>query len=449
MRSHDWSGSSVGSPQGWPQALRSMVRILLTSRYQMWMGWGKDLAFFYNDAYQPTLGVKHPWAVGQPASSVWREIWSDIGPLIEHVIATGEATYNEGMLLFLERSGFPEETYHTFSYSPLFDDDGAIAGLLCVVVEETDRIISARRLTTLRQLASTAAESTEQAQLFRSIGAQLNDNLHDLPFTLIYIVDEDGERARLVASSGIQAGHPAAPWTIESGDDIWSSQAVLQTGHPVVLDDLAQRFATLPSGAWQLPPREALIVPISQQGSNRIAGFFVAPINPYRRLDAAFRDFVGLLVNQIAGALASARGFEEERKRAEALAAIDRAKTTFFSNVSHEFRTPLTLMLGPLEELLHPEPRSAAEVRAQAQLAHRNGMRLLRMVNSLLDFSRIEAGRINASFEPTNLSEFCAEIASSFRSTIEKAELALHVNAFDLPQPAYVDREMWEKILLN
>src|SRR4051812_13700088 len=114
MRRCDWTQLPVGTPDQWPQALRSMVRILLTSRYQMWMGWGPELAFFYNDAYRPTLGVKHPWALGRPASQVWSEIWPDIGPLIAQVISTGEATYNEGMLLFLERSGFPEETYHTF-----------------------------------------------------------------------------------------------------------------------------------------------------------------------------------------------------------------------------------------------------------------------------------------------------------------------------------------------
>ena len=162
MRVHGWEKTSLGSPRTWPQSLRTVVRTLLTSRYQMWMGWGKELSFFYNDAYQPTLGVKHPWAVGQPASEVWREIWGEIGPLIQQVLTTGEATYNEGMLLFLERSGFPEETYHTFSYSPLFDDDGTIAGMLCVVVEETDRIISARRLATLRNVAAATAGKTER-----------------------------------------------------------------------------------------------------------------------------------------------------------------------------------------------------------------------------------------------------------------------------------------------
>ncbi len=449
MRSCDWSSTDLGSPQHWSQSLRSMVRILLTSRYQMWMGWGPNLTFFYNDAYRPTLGVKHPWAVGQPAAAVWREIWSDIGPLIEHVMRTGEATYNEGMLLFLERSGFPEETYHTFSYSPLFDDAGTISGMLCVVVEETNRVIGERRMATLREMAAASARATQQAELFAAVGEQLAKNLSDLPFTLMYTFSADGERATLAAASGIDAGHAAAPRTIDAGQHPWLMAETLQAGAAVRVDDLEHKFGSLPSGTWNLAPREALIVPIAQQGSSRVAGFFVAAINPYRQLDAAYRDFVGLVANQIASALASVHSFEQERERAEALAAIDRAKTTFFSNVSHELRTPLTLMLGPLEELLEDKARTPVETRAQALLAHRNGIRLLRLVNSLLDFSRIEAGRMHAMYQPTDIGEFSAEIASNFRSAIEAAGLTMTVAIEPLGQPLHLDRDMWEKILLN
>src|ERR1700761_9440202 len=157
MRAHDWSATPLGPPESWPQSLRTVVRILLTSRYQMWMGWGEELTFFYNDAYRPTLGVKHEWALGASAREVWKEIWPDIGPRIEHVLATGEATWDESLLLFLERSGYPEETYHTFSYSPVYDDRSRIAGMLCVVTEVTERVIGERRLRVLRDLAAQSA----------------------------------------------------------------------------------------------------------------------------------------------------------------------------------------------------------------------------------------------------------------------------------------------------
>jgi PAS domain-containing protein len=141
----DWSKTPLGEMSHWPQSLRTAVNILLSSRFAMWMAWGPELTMLYNDAYRPTLGLKHPWALGKRASEVWSEIWPDIGPRIETVLGTGQATYEEGLLLFLERSGFPEETYHTFSYSPLADDDGRICGMLCVVTEETERLIGERR----------------------------------------------------------------------------------------------------------------------------------------------------------------------------------------------------------------------------------------------------------------------------------------------------------------
>ena len=152
----------------------------------------------------------------------------------------------------------------------------------------------------------------------------------------------------------------------------------------------------------------------------------------------------------MATAVSNARAYEEERKRAEALAEINRAKTQFFSNVSHEFRTPLTLMLGPLEEVLaKPEANPLSDDRSLVRLAHRNGVRLLKLVNTLLDFSRIEAGRVQASFHPIDLAVFTAELASNFRSAIERAGLHLVIDCPSLPHQVYVDADMWEKVVLN
>jgi PAS domain S-box-containing protein len=450
MRRLNWSATPLGAPESWPQSLRSIVQMMLTSRYQMWLGWGPQLAFLYNDAYRPTMGVKHPWGLARPASVVWKEIWGDIGPLIEQVLRTGKAIYHEGMLLLLERSGFPEETYHTFSYSPLFDDAGTIAGMFCVVIEESERVINDRRLATLRGLASAAAATNSEEMLFRAVRAQLSTNLHDLPFSLCYVLDRDSSQVRLVAATGVPEQHVVAPSQFKLGEGPWPFEAVADGTPTLVVDGLADRFETLPCGAWDRGPRQALIVPIAQQGQEKsAAGFFIAGINPYRTLDQQYRGFVELVAGQIGAALANARAYEAESQRARALAEIDRAKTTFFSNVSHEFRTPLTLLLGPLEHLLNSEAKSEQETRAQLQLAQRNGVRLLRLVNALLDFSRIEAGRVRASYEPTELAGFTMEIASSFRSAIEKAGLRLNVVCTELAEPVFVDKDMWEKIILN
>ncbi len=219
--------------------------------------------------------------------------------------------------------------------------------------------------------------------------------------------------------------------------------------------ELGPLFAGLPAGPWDRPPTHALVLPIARQGQARPAGVFVAGLNPYRPFDEAYRGFLALFVGQVATGLATATAYEAERRRAEAFAALDRQKTEFFSNVSHEFRTPLTLMLGPLGEVLDSAPSALdPDTRRLVELAHRNGQRLLRLVNALLDFSRIEAGRSQAAFEPLDLPRFTAELASSFRSATDKAGLVLDVDCPALPgppaaEPAFVDPEMWETVVLN
>jgi len=451
MRAKRWEETALGPPDLWPQSLKTVVRIVLTSRYQMWMAWGPELAFFYNDAYRPTLGVKHEWALGASAREVWKEIWPDIGPRIEHVLSGGEATWDEGLLLFLERSGYPEETYHTFSYSPLADDDNKVVGMLCVVTEETERIIGARRLAGLRELAAEIPKNNTRAAVLDASQRQLNQLLTDLPFTLLYLFDDAGN-AVLSARSGFERDHAIAPHRIDRHDPqaVWPVEELLSRRAMVSIEGLSDRFSDLPRGAWGKAPREAIVAPIAQQGQDAPAGFLVAAINPFRRLDDSYLGFIDLVAGQLASGLANAQAHEEAARRADALAELDRAKTTFFSNVSHEFRTPLTLMLGPLDDLLaQPDDAQLGEHRQLLHIAQRNGVRLLKLVNTLLDFSRIEAGRMQASFEPVQLHSYTAELASAFRSAMEKAGLRLIVDAAPLANTVFVDRDMWEKIILN
>jgi signal transduction histidine kinase/FixJ family two-component response regulator len=451
IRTLDWSTTPLGPIEQWPQSLRTVVNILLSSRYAMWMAWGPDLTFLCNDAYRPTLGIKDPWALGARADHIWAEIWPDIGPRIETVLTTGEATYDEGLLLFLERSGFPEETYHTFSYSPLADDNGRITGMLCVVTEETERLLGERRVETLRDVASALASTNTEDEVLQALKDQFSRNKKDLPFTLTYLFDGHG-LVRLASSTGISLEHPlAAPRIAPDSVFPWPAQEIFLSPVPRV-EDLSERCQETapPMGDWNKPAEQAVVVPIRQQGQEQPAGFLVAGINPYRRYDAAYSGFVDLLAGQIAAGLANARVYEAERRRAESLAEIDRAKTTFFSNVSHELRTPLTLLLSPVEELLARE-RTAQDPgqRQLLELVHRNGLRLQRLVNTLLDFSRIEAGRLQAVYEPTDLSQYTSELAGNFRSAMEKAGLEFRVECSRELPPVYVDRDMWEKIVLN
>ncbi|MER5294238.1 SpoIIE family protein phosphatase [Streptomyces pharetrae] len=444
----NWAATPLGPPQGWPQSLRTAVNILLSSRFSMWMAWGEQLTFFCNAAYRrDTLGRKYPWALGRPASEVWAEIWPDIGPRIEAVLSTGEATWDEGLLLFLERSGYSEETYHTFSYSPLRDDSGDVVGMLCVVSEDTDRVIGERRMATLRDLGSDPSVIRTEQEVLAFADRQLAGNRQDLPFTLTYLFD--GDTARLAGATGMPAGHPAAPAALpaDAPNGVWPV-AALATGEAALVPLEGDAFGDLPCGDWPEPPRQALVVPLLQQGSAPY-GFLVAALNRYRVLDEAYRGFIELTAGHVASGIGSARSYEAQQRRAEELAELDRAKTAFFSNISHEFRTPLTLIMGPAEELRARLADADDHIRQELDLIHRNGLRLGKLVNTLLDFSRIEAGRMQARYEPVDLAVVTAELASVFRSAIEKAGLAFDVDCPSLDEPVYVDRGMWEKVILN
>jgi PAS domain S-box-containing protein len=442
----DWSSTPLGPVDGWPQSLRTAVNIVLSSQFSMWMGWGPELTFFCNAAYRrDTLGRKYPWALGRPASEVWAEIWTDIGPRVDRVISTGESTWDEALMLILERSGYPEETYHTFSYSPLRAEDASVVGMLCVVSEDTERVIAQRRMATLRDLGSDPSVVRTERQLLDFAGHQLANNPYDLPFTLTYLFGDNGD-AHLAGVSGIANGHPLAPELLpSSGSSEWPVEKAAQGEAELV--DLSAK-PNLPTGAWRESPTHALVVPLLQHGGAPV-GFLVAALNRHRELDDGYSGFVELVAGHLAAGVGSARSYRAQQRRAEELAELDRAKTTFFSNISHEFRTPLTLILGPVEQLCSPASGLDEHTRQELELVRRNGLRLAKLVNTLLDFSRIEAGRMRAQFEPVELASFTAELASVFRSAIDQAGLTLTVDCPPLDEPVYLDREMWEKVVFN
>jgi PAS domain S-box-containing protein len=447
MRSLDWSQTSLGAVDTWSQSLKTAVRIMLTSRQAMFVWWGDELINLYNDAYRAILGGKHPEALGQPAAIVWREIWDQVGPRAETALSQNQGTYDEALLLIMERNGYPEETYYTFSYSPVPNDDGSTGGIICANTEDTPRIIGERQLALLKELAAKTADARtfEEACILSS--NCLATNPYDLPFAIIYLVDPQQQCVTLAGTCGIERGHLAVPETVAMEEDSWHFGEVLTSHKPYLISDL-QPFGDLPTGAWDKPPHQAAVVAIAPSGRTGKAGVLVAALNPFRLFDENYEDFLNLVSAQIAASIGNAQAYEEERKRAEALAELDRAKTTFFSNVSHEFRTPLTLMLSPLEDLVAADDLPTQR-RQELALIHRNGLRLLKLVNTLLDFSRIEAGRVQAVYEPTDLAAFTAELASIFRSAMEQAGLEYIVNCEPLAEPLYVDRQMWEKIVLN
>ena len=448
MRSIDWSRTAVGPIERWPQSLRTALSILLETGFPMYIAWGPEFTQFYNDGYRPILGsTKHPAAMGISTRQTFAEIWDIIGPMFEGVMR-GTAVNVTDFMLPLDRHGFVEECYFIFSYSPIREETGDVGGVLVTVTETTERVLGARRLETLRLLSARTQNAATAAAACALAAEVLSDNAADLPFALLYLLDEGGARARLAGASRIEPGgtlslvtidlaDPAAPWPLAAASGF--------TGVSVVDIPAAGTAQHAASGA----PARAAAIPIVTPGAERPSGVLIAALSPRLAFDHAYSSFLDLVAGHIGTAIASARALEEAQARAEALAELDRAKTTFFSNVSHEFRTPLTLMLGPAEDALAAEDRLSAPERERWALVHRNALRLSKLVNALLDFARFEAGRINVSYEPTDLAALTGEFASMFRSAVERAGLRFRVELEPIEEPVFIDHDMWEKIVLN
>ncbi|WP_395815223.1 ATP-binding protein [Archangium minus] len=441
MRSTDWSRTVLGPVETWPQSLRTTVSTCLNSRFPILVWWGPDLVMLYNDAYRPMLGRdKHPRALGLPGREVWQEIWHIIGPMLEGVLHRGEATWSENIMLPLVRAGFAEECYFTFSYSPIRDESGGVGGVFTAVYETTGQVLSERRLRTLQELPSRTSTARTAEEACALAAEALSQNLADVPFSRLYLLDDEGRKALLTAFTGLP------PEVMGSAED-WSIPEVSRSGQSVLLDGLSRRLGAVMGGQGATAVDAALVLPLVCPGEARPSGVLVAGLSPHVLLDEKYRSFLGLVAGQIATAIGRVRVLQEAQQRAEALAALDRAKTAFFSNVSHELRTPLTLMLSPLEQaLVVPDEGLRGE---ELRTVHRNSLRLLKLVNALLDFSRIEEGRAQASFEPVELSSLTADLASSFRSAVEKAGMRFTVDCPPLQEPVWVDRELWEKIVFN
>lgn len=449
IREYDWSKTALGPVETWPQSLRTCIRIMLTSRQPIWIGWGKDLIKFYNDPYKAIVGGKHPWALGTPASVVWKDIWRDIEPMLKQVMEKDEGTYVESQLLIMERNGYPEETYYTFSYTPIPGDNGKTEGMFCANTDDTGKIISERQLRTLTHLGKRLADCQTNDEVIKKTIDTLSENPQDFPFAIFRTISNS--KAILTYSTPLgESSKVVMPEIDLEGDNPVSAivKKAFLTKTPQVFEGISGRVGTMPKGVWEVSPEKAIVLPIVQTGVKDPYGILVVGLNPYRLLDENYSSFFSLIADQVATSFADVHVLEEERKRAEALAEIDRAKTTFFSNISHEFRTPLTLLLGPIEDALH-DPVTTPQNKTRMEVAYRNALRMQRLVNTLLEFSRIEAGRMQGRFTKVDICSLTQDLASTFRSAIEKAGMQLIFDCRAIHKEVYVDVDMWEKIVLN
>jgi len=453
VREIDWAATPLGPPNQWSPSLRMMVSFLLANRFPLLLWWGPEYIQIYNDAYRPILGTKHPQFLGRPVRECWSEVWHILRPLIDTPFQGGPATWMEDFSLEINRHGFIEESHFTIAYSPVPDETvpSGIGGVLATVHEITEKVIGQRRVGILSELGARLAETQNIDHACATAMEILSRHRKDVPFALLYLVNKETESLKLVATTG-HGREEAAPAVIAHVAPVSAMElsiAIATRSETMqVIDQLESILPAVPSGPWSDPPTTAAIVPIKSNITYKPAGALLVGISSRSKFDTQYASFLELVGSQIATAIARARAYEEEHRRAAALAELDRAKTAFFSNVSHEFRTPLTLMLGPLQDAL-ADSAVPPSVRNQLEFAHRNALRLLKLVNSLLDFVRIEAGHAQVSFEPVDFAALTADLASNFRSAMEQAGIHFHVDCPPLDSAVYVDREMWEKIVLN
>ena len=334
MADFDWASTPVGPVETWPASLRFAVRTVLVSRFPMVLTWGPDFLQFYNDAYAPLIGAKHP-AIGQDIRLTLAEGWDALGPPIEHAMQTLEASWLPGLLLLLERAGYREETYFTVSHAPAFGDDGRVAGMHAVCTEVTGEILAERRQRLLHDLATVGGHLGDEQEIVAAMCGALAGDALDLPYAAVYLSVPGTQRFRRIAAVGCD---PAA-LPAETGPDGAELRAA------------ADRLEVT-GGPFGDRVTETVVLPLTPARDGEPIGLLIAGKSPNLAMDDEYRTFHELVAGQFAGAVVNIRAFEDERRRAEALAELDRAKTTFFSDVSHELRTPLTLLLGPIGDVL-------------------------------------------------------------------------------------------------
>ena len=357
---HDWASTPLGAAELWSATLRTAVGACLNSRFPILLMWGPELVMVYNDAYAPLLGDRHPRSLGTRAPDVWSDIWPDIGPMVGRVFA-GESTYSEDLPLVMSRYGFVEETYFTFSFSPVVEPGGAVAGLLDTVVETTERVLATRRLGVLQQLGSLPRSlhgSTREAvaaALRVLAGARA-----DCPFGLVYLSSAKDQDAVLVADHGV-----AAPAELRRGVIPEQVRKAIGTGQPSTVTGLDHLHPGLSSAgaspAGEADVHTAVVLPLVLVGQDQPIGAVVLGTSPHLPLDEEYRVFLSLAAGQVAAAVADAQAVEETRRRAEERAEFDRARANHFADVALTLqRAVLGPTVLPAGFAVHYEPATRA-----------------------------------------------------------------------------------------
>ncbi|MGB7362461.1 MAG: ATP-binding protein [Rhodococcus sp. (in: high G+C Gram-positive bacteria)] len=446
-RQFDWSTTSLGPVESWPDSLVTAIRTVLPSRVGMLIWWGPELVQIFNDAFTPMAGELFPNAVGQRAAECWGIAWNELGPLADEALR-GTAIHRTREPVLLDRYGYLEESFFTFSYSPIFGAGGVVDGVFVNTTDVTEQVLTERRMAVLRDLGTATVASNGIDDVCRASITSLSRADADIAYAAIHLnplgEERDSASFRSPEPNNVDTG------AIDTGA---IDTGAIDTGAIDRVLDPAVVSRVLDTGRAEsidIGLDTALILPL-RRSSDESAGVLEIGIGKFRRLDDSYRVFLELVASRISTALSDAFFYAAERRRAKDLEELDAAKTRFFENVSHEFRTPLTLLLGPLGAVLDDRdtPLDPSHV-APLQAGRRAALRLQRLVDTLLDVARGDAGEFDMHLEPTDIVALTSECVALFQDATDRAELALVTDTSRIGhRHVQVDRTMWSHIVMN
>ena len=431
FRAFDWSKTSLGPTHTWPGALRSIVRTMMASRHPMFLWWGPDLVQIYNDAYRPSFGGdgRHIRAIGVKGREFWTEIWDTIGPQIEQITAGGESTWHENQFLPIWRNGRLEDVYWTYGYSPAFDDNGKVGGVLVVCQETTSQVALRRQLEFER---SRLTYAFGQAPSFVAV-------LHGPPYVFEFVNDA---YCKLVGKQEL-AGHlvfEAIPEARNQGFEALLDR-VVETGEPFVGRESPIMLAHTPGAPLEQRFIDFVYFPLVEVDGSR-SGVIAHGVDITEQVHAR-REVERVLLET-----------ERQRKEADLARAeadnANRTKGDFLAMLSHELRTPLAAISGYADLLSMGLHGALSEGQAQYLDRIQHSQRhLLGLIDGLLIYSQAEAGKIQYRFERIPVAELLESCEALTAPQASGRQLHLSIVECASISSAFGDREKIQQIVVN
>lgn len=429
VASFDWANTSLGPLADWPTPLRGAVMLCVSSLFPITLRLGPELLLAYNDAARDVYGPERfSNALGRPSAEAWPETTAQLGEVLDAVIETGRPFFAKDRALYLNRTVPAEECYFTFCYNAIVGAEGQTWGVMATFVETTEEVLAERRLRTIAQLGREVAGGRTQAELAAIAMDVLASNAADHPAGALYRAPRpERDTAPSLAAFGEPLDHDRTARLVE---------ACMATG-TAQHDDPGQ----------DADPLHAF--PVLDPEQHTPTHVMVFAQHRARPWDDELASYLALVASSLGAALLTQAELWSERRRVARAEALDAAKSAFFAGVSHELRTPLSLIAAPVEDLLADHPDLDPAIRQDLTLVQTNVARLVRLVDAMVDFSRMEAGRVVPNLGPADLSVQLRGLAASFAPAIERAGLQFEVDVPEVGRTALIDPDFLERIVLN